>query len=123
MKLLKVILSFFLMYVIFHGFLLFIFIMVPFHVEPEKIKSKEVLFSCLGEPQHNFEEKGFVAWEWHDGRLYYTVEYMMSGQIATSIIYILNNRQLFKKTKVWDGVVLYQCTLAWPYKRFCISSQ
>lgn len=120
MKMIKVAFLMFCVYMITHLLFFALFIMRPLWIEPEKIKSRDVLFHMLGEPKYKYDVKGFVAWEKYDNFVYSTIEYRDEGMIVTSNIFKENNLQIFNNSKVWDGTNLYQYITVWPYGRFCI---
>lgn len=74
----------------------------------------------LGEPKYKYDIKGFVVWEKYDNLVYSIIEYRNDEVIVASNIFKVNNVQIFKNSKIWDGTNLYQYITVWPYGRFCI---
>ncbi|ECK9504162.1 hypothetical protein SEENIN0B_01129 [Salmonella enterica subsp. enterica serovar Infantis str. SARB27] len=120
MKMIKLAVLIIFVYMLTHLFSFTLFIMRPLWIEPETIKNRDLLFHVLGEPKYKYDIKGFVVWEKYDNLVYSIIEYRNDEVIVASNIFKVNNVQIFKNSKIWDGTNLYQYITVWPYGRFRI---
>ncbi|EBW2429756.1 hypothetical protein PL246_18955 [Salmonella enterica] len=120
MKMIKLAVLIICVYMLTHLFSFTLFIMRPLWIEPETIKKRDLLFHVLGAPKYKYDIKGFVVWEKYDNLVYSIIEYRNDEVIVASNIFKVNNVQIFKNSKIWDGTNLYQYITVWPYGRFRI---